>query len=1035
MPTNILQGFYAAVEKNPLNNAVIDTQGHSLTYQEVAEFIGHLSTFIQSENYFRVGVLMPRSIDSIIAFLSIIEANSTYIPFNIQQEEQQRLSLIEQAELDIILCNNETESLIPENQKKLNINLNTKKSYKTPNQQRKTNAIYEIFTSGSTGKPKLVQITSSNLIAHQNAFSKKIRLSPDDKILQSCALSFDVSIEEVLSTLNAGATLIVGLDPAKTDMPTLNQILQKYGITTVNFPTALWNNWTDFLADTGARPPASLHTVIIGSEMCSTSKLQRWFTLNLPISLYNAYGLTETTITNSIWLAHPLSDNDIVPIGQPLTDNNLYILDGNNQPVAEGEEGELVITGKQIGKGYRNLPPDQVSRFEWITFANDQKQYAYRTGDRAKRLSNGDYVILGRIDRQLKIHGFRVEATAIESAIEKQPNIEQCFVQLLEQQTPAKLVAYIVGPLSQQVPTGELLAWQAHEQLTHYLPALQQLLPAYALPHFFCVLEAFPMTTNGKIDAKTLSQLHQINVQHPHQTDTTSVKHNHPLIGITETLLQHGLISGLSFVAQGGDSISAQQLVNRAYAAGFSLNMESLLSEQDLLPILLDASPIDNPTSQRDSDAQPSFAIIADKTLPKTILKRIYQHKGVLNKMSYIRKASQTQHEMLYASRLIPGEGDIVEQTEGQLPNLNPALFMQAWQYAIEKFDALRSCFLTEDDETHYWVSYNDYQISWITHQQQDIPSLLVEDREQGFSDLSLPPYRLYLVEQGSGDYHFIWSYHHALLDGWSELIILDYVFECYQQLQQSQSVPPPASRHFVHYLDYVESYQFIDQDYWRDYLHYIEPCFIGDPQASLQEHPSGETLEIGAVPLHSYHLMKTKMPWLTVGIWAQALAAKTLSKIKQRNRCTYGILASSRPKHIPFIDETAGLFLHLLPVQVTLRDDDDTSLLQQIKQVNGEHASHAHEFEKTPTSRKYSAQRFDVGVVMDNYPNATNAFTRALTNHSQSALSLTFYFSQKGDELMLTLQYKPRYLSNAEIERVQTALHEVLSHWQDYWN
>jgi thioester reductase-like protein/amino acid adenylation domain-containing protein len=364
------------------------------------------------------------------------------------------------------------------------------------------NLAYVIYTSGSTGKPKGVMITHQNIVNHATSIIDKYQINSHDRILQFTTFIFDVAAEEIFPAWLSGATLIICPQEMVTNLIEFSQFLAQESLTVVNLPTPYWQEWVLEIDRKISQIPDSLRLVITGSDQVLPEKLALWQKLvtekRQNIQWINAYGLTETTITSTVYqlpVNYQLNTTHSVPIGRPIANTEIYILDQNLQPVPIGIPGELHIGGAGLARGYLNRKQLTNEKFISNPISSSKSSRLYKTGDLARYLPDGNIEFLGRIDYQVKIRGFRIELGEIEAVLAQHPLVKSSAVIVREIQPGNKqLVAYVVT--------------EDHSNIQQDLRSfLKQNLPDYMLPAFFVRLAELPLTPTGKINRRALSAL------------------------------------------------------------------------------------------------------------------------------------------------------------------------------------------------------------------------------------------------------------------------------------------------------------------------------------------------------------------------------------------------------------------------------------------------------------------------------------------------------------------------------------------------
>jgi amino acid adenylation domain-containing protein/non-ribosomal peptide synthase protein (TIGR01720 family) len=358
---------------------------------------------------------------------------------------------------------------------------------------------YVIHTSGSTGRPKGVEVSHGSLAQMCAAVGAAYALGAGDRVLQLAPLAFDVALEEIFPTWLAGATVVLAPRPegGVLDGEDLGRWLAARRLTVVNLPSTYFHEWVLHLAAAGEAPPPSLRLVIAGSERVLPARLRDWRRLaGSRVAWRNAYGTTETTVTTTVYtpLARPPEEDDgsEVPVGRPLANARVHLLDRELRQVPVGLAGELYIGGPGVARGYRGSPGETAARFLPDPFADQPGERLYRTGDLGRFRGGGDLVLLGRRDEQVKMRGFRVELGEVEAAIAQCPGVEECAVVARELadagRATVQLVAYVRGEIE-----GESLRRRLAERL-----------PAFLVPAFVVPLAQLPRTASGKLDRRAL---------------------------------------------------------------------------------------------------------------------------------------------------------------------------------------------------------------------------------------------------------------------------------------------------------------------------------------------------------------------------------------------------------------------------------------------------------------------------------------------------------------------------------------------------
>ncbi len=455
-----------------------------------------------------VGVCLPSGPDLVTALLAVLMAGAAYVPLDADHPPRRLAYLLADASAPVVLTTGAVRDRLPAGVTPIELDAPQWTSTDgdaagstaaggtaagdaaaepagpaPPTADAPGAVACAIYTSGSTGQPKAARIPHGALAARVRWMAANYRITPADRVLQFSSVSFDTFGEEVYPCLAGGATLVVPPGP-RAELPDFLATPDGQTLTVLDLPTAYWHELVDDLPAI-AWPPG-LRLLILGGEQVRADAVARWFAaFGDRVEVINTYGPTETTI---IATAARLTAADAAarpPIGYPIADTCVHVLDGYGAPVPDGVPGELVIGGAGLADGYLGLPELTAARF-----APWHGQPHYRTGDRVRRRADGALEFLGRLDRQFKVRGHRVEPGEVEAALTGHPSVRHAVVVVDDRR---RLVAYLVPQPGTGAPTGA--------QLRAYLA---DLLPAYLHPEACGVLDRLPLTTTGKIDLSAL---------------------------------------------------------------------------------------------------------------------------------------------------------------------------------------------------------------------------------------------------------------------------------------------------------------------------------------------------------------------------------------------------------------------------------------------------------------------------------------------------------------------------------------------------
>jgi amino acid adenylation domain-containing protein len=555
----IVQWFEHQVCQTPQALAVIDGDAQ-LTYTQLNQRANQLAHYLHSLNVQAgelVAVSMARSVDLIVAFWGILKAGAAYVPLDPTYPHERRAYKLKDAQVRVILTQAALLATLPEHQARVVL---VDHDWPTIARQAMTNPgyctdpeslAYVLYTSGSTGNPKGVMVKHSGVVNHAAAISQEFGLKPGDRMLQFSNIGFDIIVEELYPTMVSGATLVLRPEEIAASMGAFLDFISVQEITILELPTAFWHELVNRLVTFKQTLPEMVRLVCVGGEKASRTAYQQWREHVHPaVRWINTYGPTETTVS-ATWF-DPVKEgydpaSGEIPIGKPLPNVEVYVLDDQQQPVAIGVIGELYIGGPGVAQGYLNLPDRTQERFIRMP---GQSTRLYRTGDQVRFRADGQLEFIGRIDFQVKIRGFRIELAEIEAKLEAHPHLRQGVVLAKERGDTKYLVGYVVPVVGADLSAKTLGNW------------LQDKLPNYMIPNQWVILENLPLTPNGKVDRQALPEP-SFNSRRSTEFDPPQDALERELIQLWEELLGQSVGVQDNFFELGGHSLLVARLCDR----------------------------------------------------------------------------------------------------------------------------------------------------------------------------------------------------------------------------------------------------------------------------------------------------------------------------------------------------------------------------------------------------------------------------------------------------------------------------------------
>ena len=484
------QLFEEWVEQQPDAPAVV-YENTILTYKELNARANQLAYYLRKKGVKAdtlVGISLPASVEVGVAIMGILKAGGAFLNIDPAYPPERIRYMMDDSGTAVLLTREELLAILPQTAAlTVCIDRDRDEIVGEPGTNPEPlsgpdNLSYIIYTSGSTGQPKGTMLPHRGLCNLSRAQRKAFNITPQSRILQFASLSFDASVwETVMALLNGAALVFADREHLATGQGLL-QVFKEQQITAVTLPPSV-------LAVVPEEPLEELHTIVTAGEKCTTDLVKRW---GAGRQFVNAYGPTETTVCASMFETDA-KDEKAPPIGKPIENFQLYVLDAYGNPLPIGVAGELHIGGVGLARGYLKQPDLTAEKFIPDPFSGKPGSRLYRSGDLARFLEDGNIEFLGRIDHQVKVRGFRIELGEIESVLAELPNVQDVVV-LAREDKPGdrRLVAYLAAEKQDGL---EAAALKQH---------CKKRLPDYMIPSAFVVLQAMPLTANGKVDRKAL---------------------------------------------------------------------------------------------------------------------------------------------------------------------------------------------------------------------------------------------------------------------------------------------------------------------------------------------------------------------------------------------------------------------------------------------------------------------------------------------------------------------------------------------------
>ena len=575
--------FREAVAKYPDRPAVRDGMGE-LTYKELDHMSDYVAQKLTENGFGRekvAGILCGRTKEYAVAYIGVMKAGGAYVPLDPEYPQSRIEYMLKDSEAENLLVLDRYRSLVgfyDQNVISLDDVAAESKDFALSVEltaPKPENLAYMIYTSGSTGKPKGVMLEQRNLLNLIEYILMTRKLTPDDIVAEFASFCFDASVIDLFAPLTAGAVLYILPESIRKDAVAVGKFIKEEKITTATFPTQMGELVAELLDDA-----PSLKFVTLGGEKFKYYRDRTY-------QMINGYGPTENTVSSTEFWVDKQYDN--IPIGKSQRNIRSYIVDENMKRLPVGASGELCHAGRQIARGYHNLPEKTASVFVENPFSVcDEDKRLYRTGDMVRMKGDGNIEYIGRIDSQVKIRGYRIELGEIEGALLKHDKVKNAAVIVIEKGGNKYITAYYTGEI---IPEDELKLF------------LNPLIPDYMMPSFFVHLEKMPVTPGGKIDKKALPV--------PEVTTTASTAYVEPVTAVQIKLCEiFEKALGIekvgiedNFFELGGSSLTASKVAVMCLSKNISIVYADIFKYptiRELSAIVDNSEAFENPQSENE---------------------------------------------------------------------------------------------------------------------------------------------------------------------------------------------------------------------------------------------------------------------------------------------------------------------------------------------------------------------------------------------------------------------------------------------------
>jgi len=921
------QLFEAQVERCPQAVAV-HAGDQQLSYAELNERANRLAHFLREQGVgpeVLVGVCLERSLEMVVALLAVLKAGGAYVPLDPAYPLERLRYMMEEINAWVVLTQTSVAERLPAHWGQvicLDDEFETFESFPAANPGIDVggdNLANLIFTSGSLGAPKATMVTHRGL--HNTILSRveALSLTAADRVLQTTSFSFDASVWEFFAPLAIGARLVM-LQPGQHQRPAeIVGMLAEHRVTTVQLPPS----WLQMvLQERGLNHCEHLRHVVCGGEII-TGDLKEQFFDTVQANLHNFYGPTETSIDATSWTCQPGGAKRAAPIGRPIANVQVYILDAQLRPVPVGVKGELHIGGVGLARGYLNQPHTTAEKFIPNPFGETPGSRLYKTGDVARYLADGNIEFCGRNDDQLKIRGFRIEPGEIEAVLVQHEKVLEAVVIAQEDNLGNKRLVAYVGMRHKPQPT--------FEELRAFVAGR---LPAHMVPAFFVMLEALPRNLNGKVDRPALPAPDQSRpeLDAPYVAPRNSIEETLAAIWVQVLGVERVGIDD-NFFALGGDSIRSVQVLSKAQQQGLSFSLQDIFQEQTIRRLSQEIATVEVGTEPKPETQPFSLISLADRqklpadiedAYPLTILQA-----GMIFHTDY-RPESAVYHSI--SSRRIRAKLDIealrraIDRIVEQHQVLRTSFHLQGFSEPLQLVHRSVRVPVSEDDLRRLEPG----------EQERLVSEWLEIEKIRPFDWSNAPLLRVHVHRYTDATFQFTFTSHHSILDGWSDSIVFAELFKRYVALLKGEPEPetlPPSIpyREFV-WLERQALASEESRGFWKDKLRGHVAGRL--PRRSDNNDGASKALRQFVIPVSSALSDGLKQITQITGIPIKDVLLtahlKIMSFLSGRRDVTTGLVSNGRPEATDG-ERIVGLFLNTLPFRVRLPEGSWIDLISKV--------------------------------------------------------------------------------------------------------
>ncbi|MEZ5726711.1 MAG: amino acid adenylation domain-containing protein [Burkholderiaceae bacterium] len=1014
--------FAARAACVPTATAIVDGR-HSIDYRELDARANRLARQLRDVGVDRealVALCLPRGIDLLVAMLGTWKAGAAYLPLDPTQPPARLDALISDARVRVLLGSASTLSALSPPTGAACVEIDTdaeairaRGGGAVRTSASATDLAYVIYTSGSTGEPKGVAIEHRSLCNHTEWLVSEFGIEAGERFLWRTAPTFDASGVEIWPALLAGATVVVADDEIARDPCALLELLESQQVSRAQFVPGLLGA----MLEQPSLPSASLalRTLFVGGDVLARVDVERWQALT-GVPVVNLYGPTECTVDSTSYrCATRLADGPI-GVGRPIANARVYVLDRNRRPVPVGIDGEIYIAGDLLARGYLGRPDLTAERFVIDPFASAPGERMYRSGDQGRWRKDGTIEYRGRVDRQLKLRGFRIEPAEIESV---------CLA------AGARGAVVRVRPDTGGKPRLECFVEPESIDTLTLRAQLAARLPAYMVPSSVTALACLPRLANGKVDRDAIPAADSAASLGAHESPCTETESR--VAQIWRSLLGVELIGRLDdFFALGGDSLGAARMVARLEAqTGVRVPLREVYEDARLSAV---AERVERIATRPGVDPRPSAA--GPGPDERSDLDRRPGDTGRATPAA--APATSSQAALWYVEALTGANRSyqIVEMFR-IVGALDTAALGHALASVAARHEAMRAEFAVSDDVLTMRVDD-----ALEPSLQRIAASELAAFATAPFDLTRAPLWRAGIARDADGSHVFVLAMHHIVTDGWSMAILRRELSQAYDAASKGHMpLPDPPGAGYLEYLRRMAARADAGASlsYWRERLRGVEPIALPtDRPRPLQRTHAGEIVrfEMGRASVEASRSLARRH---RASLYMVLLAAWqiVLSRHSGSHDISVGSPVAGRYEHE--LEALVGYFTNMVVVRSDLAGNPEfADLLSRVRQRVLEAFEHQDiAFDRLvetlrPVREPGANPVFQVAFALQNQPEAPLALgdldcTPLAAVARQSKFDLSMSLTDTEGRLAGVLEYATELFDRSRIERLVSHFEHVL--------